>query len=228
MPFEPVHRSRAERAVTIEDKQRRFGCFRQIALRSPFEPTPLKDAHSVRALSDAHNYSCVKREFRAGIPIERKEFLARYHCVTFPPTVLPVLYPRLGCELPSAARPRNCRVVFSSCTGGKLRIRRFAAAAATVAAGALILSGCAAPQSEIVEGSSLSVAWNQPFYSYNGVTSFGNATANNNITYATLGGFNYYDNTPALVKDTSFGTLREDLRRPAGRQVHDRRRREVV
>jgi peptide/nickel transport system substrate-binding protein len=87
-----------------------------------------------------------------------------------------------------------------------LRIRRFAAAAATVAAGALILSGCAAPQSEIVEGSSLSVAWNQPFYSYNGLTSFGNATANNNITYSTLGGFNYYDDEPKLVDDTSFGT----------------------
>jgi peptide/nickel transport system substrate-binding protein len=87
-----------------------------------------------------------------------------------------------------------------------LRIRRFAAAAATVAAGALVLSGCAAPQSEIVEGSSLSVAWNQPFYSYNGNTSFGNATANNNITYATLGGFNYYNDVPELVKDTSFGS----------------------
>jgi len=87
-----------------------------------------------------------------------------------------------------------------------LRIRRLAAAAATVAVGALILSGCAAPQSEIVEGSSLAVAWNQPFYSYNGLTSFGNATANNNITYSTLSSFNYYDNTPALVKDTSFGS----------------------
>lgn len=87
-----------------------------------------------------------------------------------------------------------------------MRITRFAAAAATVAAGALVLSGCAAPQSEIVEGSSLSVAWNQPFYSYNGNTSFGNATANNNITYATLGGFNYYNDVPELVKDTSFGS----------------------
>jgi peptide/nickel transport system substrate-binding protein len=89
-----------------------------------------------------------------------------------------------------------------------LRIRRFAAAAATIAAGALVLSGCTppGPQSEIVEGSSLSVAWNQPFYSYNGVTSFGNATANNNITYATLSSFNYYDDTPALVLDKSFGT----------------------
>jgi peptide/nickel transport system substrate-binding protein len=87
-----------------------------------------------------------------------------------------------------------------------LRIRRLGAAAATVAVGALILSGCAAPQSEIVEGSSLSVAWNQPFYSYNGNTSFGNATANNNITYATLGGFNYYNDVPELVRDESFGT----------------------
>jgi peptide/nickel transport system substrate-binding protein len=102
---------------------------------------------------------------------------------------------------------RRAAAIRSSCTGGKLRIRRLAAAAATVAAGALVLSGCAAPQSEIVEGSSLSVAWNQPFYSYNGNTSFGNATANNNITYATLGGFNYYDDTPELVRDTSFGTI---------------------
>jgi peptide/nickel transport system substrate-binding protein len=88
-----------------------------------------------------------------------------------------------------------------------VRIRRLGAAAVTVAVGALILSGCAAPQSEIVEGSSLSVAWNQPFYSYNGNTSFGNATANNNITYATLGGFNYYNDVPELVRDESFGTI---------------------
>jgi peptide/nickel transport system substrate-binding protein len=75
-----------------------------------------------------------------------------------------------------------------------------------VAAGALILSGCAAPQSEIVEGSTLSVAWNQPFYSYNGSTSFGNATANANIIYSTNSGFNYYNDVPELVKDTSFGS----------------------
>ncbi len=87
-----------------------------------------------------------------------------------------------------------------------MRIRRLAAAAATVAVGALVLSGCAAPQSEIVEGSSLSVAWNQPFYSYNSSTSFGNATANANIIYSTNSGFGYYDNTPAWVKDTSFGS----------------------
>lgn len=87
-----------------------------------------------------------------------------------------------------------------------MRIKRFAAAAATVAVGALVLSGCAAPQSEVVEGSTLSVAWNQPFYSYNGATSFGNATANNNIIYSTNSGFNYYNDVPELVKDESFGT----------------------
>jgi peptide/nickel transport system substrate-binding protein len=50
------------------------------------------------------------------------------------------------------------------------------------------------------------VAWNQPFYSYNGSTSYGNATANANIIYATGSAFNYYNDVPELVKDTSFGT----------------------
>lgn len=87
-----------------------------------------------------------------------------------------------------------------------MRISRFAAATATIAASALVLSACAAPQSEVVEGSSITVAWNQPFYSYNSNTSFGNATANANIVYLTSGGFNYYNNVPELVKDESFGT----------------------
>ncbi len=87
-----------------------------------------------------------------------------------------------------------------------MRISRFAAATATIAASALVLSACAAPQSEVVEGSSITVAWNQPFYSYNSNTSFGNATANANIVYMTNAGFNYYNNEPALVRDESFGT----------------------
>ncbi len=89
-----------------------------------------------------------------------------------------------------------------------MRISRLgAASAATIAASALVLSACAAPQqSEVVEGSSITVAWNQPFYSYNSNTSFGNATANANIVYMTSGSFNYYDNTPELQKDESFGT----------------------
>jgi peptide/nickel transport system substrate-binding protein len=89
-----------------------------------------------------------------------------------------------------------------------LRIKRIAAAAAVVASGALILSGCSATpaEPEIVEGSSLNVAWNQAFYAYNDDTSDGNATANSNITYLTNSSFNYYDDSPALVQNTDFGT----------------------
>lgn len=90
-----------------------------------------------------------------------------------------------------------------------MRIKRFAAGGVLLASGALVLSACtpaAAPGAEIVEGTSITAAWNQPFYSANGNTSFGNATANNNINYMTYSGFNYYDNTPALQQDTSFGT----------------------
>ena len=87
-----------------------------------------------------------------------------------------------------------------------MRIRRFGAAAAAVAAGALVLAGCSTPQSEVVEDSTVTVAWNQPFYSYNGNTSYGNATANNNIIYSTNSWFNYYNDVPELVQDTSFGT----------------------
>ena len=73
---------------------------------------------------------------------------------------------------------------------------------------ALLLTGCA-PQSEVVSGSSLAVAWNQPFYSYNTNTTYGNATANANIVYATSSGFNYYNDVPELVKDESFGTYKK-------------------
>jgi len=82
---------------------------------------------------------------------------------------------------------------------------RIAALVAVAATAALFLSGCA-PQSEVVTGSSLSVAWNQPFYSYNTNTTYGNAAANANITYMTGSSFNYYNDVPELVKDTSFGT----------------------
>lgn len=91
-------------------------------------------------------------------------------------------------------------------------MKRISAAVALTAAGALVISGCAAGGGEevddsgLVEGSSITAAWNQPFYSMNGNTSFGNATANNNINYLTLDGFNYYNNTPELVKNESFGS----------------------
>jgi peptide/nickel transport system substrate-binding protein len=90
-----------------------------------------------------------------------------------------------------------------------LRIRRFGAAVAAIGAGALVMSGCAADaggDSGLDEGSSITVAWNQAFYAYNGNTSFGNATANNNIIYSTNSWFYFYDNEPKLVQDESFGT----------------------
>ncbi|WP_341998402.1 ABC transporter family substrate-binding protein [Microbacterium sp. LWH7-1.2] len=94
-----------------------------------------------------------------------------------------------------------------------MRIKRISAAVALTAVGALVISGCAADgggdtgdDSGLVEGSSITAAWNQAFYSANGNTSFGNATANNNINYLTYGNFSYYDNTPQLIQDTSFGS----------------------
>ena len=89
-----------------------------------------------------------------------------------------------------------------------MRIRRIGAAIAAVGAAALVLSGCSAPtaKSGLDEGTTVTAGWNQPFYSYNASTSFGNATANNNIIYMTNDSFNYYDNTPELVKNESFGS----------------------
>ncbi|HBR88872.1 MAG TPA: hypothetical protein DEA59_06345, partial [Microbacterium sp.] len=81
-------------------------------------------------------------------------------------------------------------------------MKRFATAVGLTAVGALVVSGCApggdSGDSGLVEGSSITAAWNQAFYSMNGNTSFGNATANNNINYLVLDGFNYYNNTPEL------------------------------
>lgn len=88
-----------------------------------------------------------------------------------------------------------------------MRIRRFGAAGAAIAAGALVLAGCApGGGSEIEEGTALSVAWNQPFYAYNGNTADGNATANNNIIYMMSDAFAYYDDTPELVQNPDFGS----------------------
>ena len=93
-----------------------------------------------------------------------------------------------------------------------MRMKRISTAVALTAVGALAISGCAAgggdtgDDSGLVEGSSITAAWNQAFYSMNGNTSFGNATANNNINYLVLDGFNYYNNTPELVENTSFGS----------------------
>jgi peptide/nickel transport system substrate-binding protein len=93
-----------------------------------------------------------------------------------------------------------------------LKLKRIGVIAAVVAAGALALSGCSASSSstgsEIVAGTSITVAQNQPFTSYNSNSATGNTTYNGNITYMTSEGFNYYDSTPKLVKNTKFGTYK--------------------
>jgi peptide/nickel transport system substrate-binding protein len=89
-----------------------------------------------------------------------------------------------------------------------LKIRRFSAAAAAVAAGALVLTACSSPaqQSEIEETTSVNVGWNEPFRSTNNLTANGNATTNANIVYLTTSFFNYYDGDLNLAKNEDFGT----------------------
>jgi peptide/nickel transport system substrate-binding protein len=70
---------------------------------------------------------------------------------------------------------------------------------------AVTLSGCALPyESQVVEGTSITVANNQAFDNYNTSSSAGNAVKNGIITHMTNSGFQYYDDTPALVKDTGY------------------------
>ena len=88
--------------------------------------------------------------------------------------------------------------------------KKWLAGAAGVFAASLALSACTptpqASQPGLSQASVATIAWNQAFYSANGVTSFGNATANNNILYMANDSFNYYDKDLNLVPNTSFGT----------------------
>src|SRR6187402_2345230 len=69
----------------------------------------------------------------------------------------------------------------------------------------LALVGCSSDL--VVTGSSVSVAAAQPFTSFNDKTGFGSTAANTSIVAATNSGFVYYDDTPELVRDASFGTV---------------------
>jgi peptide/nickel transport system substrate-binding protein len=83
-------------------------------------------------------------------------------------------------------------------------------AAAIVAAGALVLSGCsggAGDTSEIVKGTSISVATNQGLTSYNTGSALGDSTYNSNVSYMTNSWFNYYNDVPKQLTDTKFGTM---------------------
>ncbi|MHA6693052.1 ABC transporter family substrate-binding protein [Homoserinimonas sp. A520] len=70
----------------------------------------------------------------------------------------------------------------------------------------LALAGCT-PLSEVVEGTSVTVAVDQGMTSYNPNTGFGSATATNaSVFAATNSSFASYDDVPKLTKDTSFGS----------------------
>ncbi|KQY23419.1 ABC transporter substrate-binding protein [Cellulomonas sp. Root485] len=95
-----------------------------------------------------------------------------------------------------------------------MRITRKAAFAAVAATSVLALAACssgggsddATDDAGINTETSVNIAWNQPFYSANGNSTTGNATANNVILYLLNSGFWYYDADLNLVQDESFGT----------------------
>lgn len=96
-----------------------------------------------------------------------------------------------------------------------LGTKKLFAVVAGLAAGALALSACTptqpAPAPTDTAGSapadtSVSVMWNQPLFSLNNNTSFGNATANANIVYLTQDTFAYYDKGLNLVANDGYGT----------------------
>ena len=88
-----------------------------------------------------------------------------------------------------------------------------------LAAGALALSACSAPEKKNEPGATsaapsgstaagpagqLTVLWNQPFYSLNSSTSLGNNVTNANVAYSVGSGSWYYDKDLKMVKDESF------------------------
>jgi len=88
-----------------------------------------------------------------------------------------------------------------------LKIKRLIAVGAVVAAGALVLAGCSSGgASEVVSGTSLSVAQNSAMTAMNPNTATGYSTYNSNISYMFQSPFNYYDNKTKLIKNTDFAT----------------------
>lgn len=97
-----------------------------------------------------------------------------------------------------------------------MKLRRVIVAASAVTAAALALAGCstAAPKSEIVEKTSLSIAQNSPVTSLNQLVANQYSTYNADLAALTNTGFTYYDNTPKLVDNTAFGTYKEVSKSP--------------
>lgn len=90
---------------------------------------------------------------------------------------------------------------------------RVGALVAVATASALVLAGCSAGGNgsgdSIAKGTSVSVAQNSSFSSYNSDSANGNSLYNHNITYMTSGTFFYYDSDSKLVQNTKFGTIKK-------------------
>ena len=90
-----------------------------------------------------------------------------------------------------------------------MRSKRILAVGAVIAMLTVAGAACAAPDEESDSSNaktSLTLGWNQPFYSYNQDTSNGNATANANIKYLMTDQFWYDDAEANLKPNPSFGT----------------------
>lgn len=106
-----------------------------------------------------------------------------------------------------------------------MKTRRIAGMTAVVGAAALVLAGCSGSGGsgssdssgsgdEIQSGTSVSVAENAGMTTLNPNTATGYATYNSNVSYMFTSGWNYYDATPKLVKNTKFGTYQKTSDNP--------------
>jgi len=88
-----------------------------------------------------------------------------------------------------------------------VKTKRILASVAALGVSAVVLSGCALPyQSQVIEGTSITVAWNDIASEFNSASASGNNVANAIPTYIANSGFNYYDSTPVLLKSEDFVT----------------------
>jgi peptide/nickel transport system substrate-binding protein len=96
-------------------------------------------------------------------------------------------------------------------TGGKLKISRVIGGVAVLAVGALALSACTPPprESEVIEGTSITVAWNDFYYAFNDGLADTNAASNAVVNYMAKDGFQYYNNNSELIPQTGFGTIEQ-------------------
>lgn len=89
-----------------------------------------------------------------------------------------------------------------------MKISRLIGGVAVVAVGALALSGCTPPRaSEVIEGTSITVAWNDSYYAFNDGLADTNASSNAVVNYMAKDGFQYYNNESELIPQTDFGTI---------------------